>query len=403
MRLIKNITLALCLTTAGAHAGMMDDSLQKADQWWGKTRQYADSAYQATISLWREDDAETQRLWDDLTPQLDEILGLRDRQPDLPAWSWMGEDRQSNQETIDGLFDEAARILIGDEPYRAQLREIEQATAEQREKIAELKRQKLLAPDGSVWRKTVQDIDDEIAEHQAYIEAQQTQSARIREQFATKLQQLGLDIQAGQLDFLLSTVVGDEVVDMARAFAQVRTLAEQLETLTADSHEDLKSARRYYGIYMVLLQLLDHMQGNLAANINDRYLPRIENIERRARRLNNQTLLLQAEHDNPVLQANLQAQRLTLQAAGRYRDYLLSQRRQVLQARERLSRDLAVAQNTYETVKVSGDLVSLMKHSRHLIDTLFTLQAPPLRAFENLEMKREFERLTQDLQAQAES
>ena len=56
-----------------------------------------------------------------------------------------------------------------------------------------------------------------------------------------------------------------------------------------------------------------------------------------------------------------------------------------------------MALNTYETVKVSGDLVALMKDSRRLLDTLFSLQVPRLRAFENLEMKREFERLTRTL------
>ena len=65
--------------------------------------------------------------------------------------------------------------------------------------------------------------------------------------------------------------------------------------------------------------------------------------------------------------------------------------------RERLSHDLAVAQNTYETVKMSGELVALMQGSRHHVDSFFNLQVPPLRAFENVEMKREFQRLTSTL------
>jgi hypothetical protein len=103
------------------------------------------------------------------------------------------------------------------------------------------------------------------------------------------------------------------------------------------------------------------------------------------------------EGTSPVLRANLEAQALTLEAADRYADYLRDQRRQVAASGESLSRDLAVAENTYETVKVSGDLLALMRDSQQLLTTLFRLQVPPLRSFENLAMKREFRRLTRQL------
>ncbi len=67
---------------------------------------------------------------------------------------------------------------------------------------------------------------------------------RIRSVFAAELQGVGLDIDVGRLEFLLSTVVGDEVVDMTMAFDQVRRLTEQLEPLTVSSREDLPSAPR---------------------------------------------------------------------------------------------------------------------------------------------------------------
>ena len=99
-----------------------------------------------------------------------------------------------------------------------------------------------------------------------------------------------------------------------------------------------------------------------------------------------------------ILKANMEAQEFTLRAARDYRDYLLQQREQVATARKRLARDIAVAANTYETVKVSGDLVDLMQASQRLLDNLRSLEAPALRTFENLQMKREFERLTLRLQ-----
>ncbi len=69
----------------------------------------------------------------------------------------------------------------------------------------------------------------------------------------------------------------------------------------------------------------------------------------------------------------------------------------MLTARHRLEQDLLVATNTYETVKLSAELVGLVTATRHLLDKLLNLQVPALRTFENLEMKREFEKLTLQL------
>ena len=397
MTRIANALLLTVLCCATASAGLMQDSLETADQWWSKASEYADSTLEQTRRLWREQRPDDARLWDELLPRLDEILGLQETGRKLPDSAWFGQDRVSNRAQIDDLLDEAATILTGDNRFRSQSRELEQAMVDNRRAISELKRRKMTAPSDSLWRKTVQEIDEEIAEREGLLSEQGQEMARIRDAFAAELQAMGLEIDSARLEFLLSTVVGDEVVEMTVAFEQVRRLTGQLESLTAESREDLPTARRYYGMYTVLLKVLERMHANLIGSIDQRYLPQLQVIENRARALRRETRALQARGTSPVLQANLEAQQLTIDAADRYGDYLKQQKSQVTASRERLSRDLAVAQNTYETVKVSGDLVALMKDSRRLLDTLFRLQVPRLRAFENLEMKREFERLTQTL------
>ena len=401
MSRISHILLLTALCCTSASAGLMEESLETADRWWEKTRDYAGSKWEQAGEqarrLWREEHPEDARLWDELLPRLEEILGLQEQGRALPESAWFGKDRASNREQIDDLLEEAATILTGDNRFRARSRELEQAMAENRRAISELKRRKMTAPSDSLWRQTVQEVDGEIAERETLLGQQQQEMARIRDAFAAELRAMGLEIDAGRLEFLLSTVVGDEVVDMTVAFEQVRRLTGQLETLTEESREDLPTARRYYGMYTVLLRVLERMHTTLIGGIDRRYLPQLQGIENRARALGRETRALQARGNSPVLEANLEAQQLTIDAAGRYGDYLKRQRSQVAASRERLQRDLAVAQNTYETVKVSGDLVALMKDSRRLLDTLFSLQVPQLRAFENLEMKREFERLTATL------
>ncbi|MGQ9659789.1 MAG: hypothetical protein ACUVT0_06795 [Thermochromatium sp.] len=67
------------------------------------------------------------------------------------------------------------------------------------------------------------------------------------------------------------------------------------------------------------------------------------------------------------------------------------------QARLELEQDIAAAWNTYETVRVSGELVWLVCSSQLLLEGLMNRQVPALRPFEGLEMQREIQKLTQQL------
>jgi hypothetical protein len=397
MQPIMTVAILLGVFAGNAVSGLVEDSTQKADQWWDKTRQYADRAWDRTQRLWSEETQDDARLWGELQPSMGEVLALKERGRHLPETAWFGEDRESNRRAVADLLQRTSLILIGDNRHRRRLEAVAQAMADNRRAIAELKEKRLAAPSDSLWRSTVDDLNQEIREREAVLGEQAETLSAVRAEFAAELRGQGLEIDAQGLDFLLSTVVGDDVLDMAQAFVQVRRLTAQLETLTAESGEDLPVARRYYGMYTVLLGSLAQMHRQLLDAVDNRYLPQIGAIRERTEELRRDTRRLMVEGTSPVLRANLEAQALTLEAADRYADYLRDQRRQVAASGESLSRDLAVAENTYETVKVSGDLLALMRDSQQLLTTLFRLQVPPLRSFENLAMKREFRRLTRQL------
>lgn len=243
------------------------------------------------------------------------------------------------------------------------------------------------------------DYDRLIATREGDIARLNREMTGVRDEFARELRGMGLELSDEQVEFLLSTVVGDNLVDLGILFDNVKSITLQLERLLAESGEDLQSARRYYGLYVVLLQALQRMHLQIEEAIGERYLPQIDGIVAQAEALSGETrrLLHLSPDKQALLTSNLEAQRLTVQAAGVYRSYLAEQRRQVSTAREGLERDIAAARNTYETVRVSGELVVLVKSSQRLLEGLMNRQIPALRPFENLEMQREFQKLTQQL------
>ena len=366
-------------------------SKQTAGSAWDTTRRYLGPDPQANFA----------RLWDGVLPTLEETLALQERQANLPENRWFGDDQASNQAEIDQLLDQAVAILSGSntQDHRQRIRVLQQEIANARQDLAEYRRQRVSAPSDSLVMKTVADYDEAIADRQADIARYEADLATVKREFAAELRAMGLELSDDQLDFMLSTVVGDNLIDLGILFDNVKAITGQLERLVEESGEDLQSARRYYGLYVVLLKSLRQMHLQVEQAIANNYMPRIDAIAERARELSGQTqaLLRQAPEKREILVANLDAQRLTIEAAGVYRQYLDEQGRQITAARVALETDIATAWNTYETVRVSGELVGIVKASRKLLDGLISRQVPKPRPFRNLEMQREFEKLTEQL------
>ena len=351
-----------------------------------------------------DSDPDFVRLWEELLPRLENIVDLQEQHDSLPDSAWLGPDKSSNQADINALLDEAV-VLLGSNSsqyYRQQMNQLQTAIGNLETTINDARRKRVTAPKQGYWQTTVADYDQIINQSLQQIEAHRQQIAELKHRFAEELRQSGLEISDEQLDFLLSTVVGDDLIGMSMAFDHVKDIIAQLEYLLVESGENLTAARRYYGIYTVLLKVLVQMHQQLLDTVAH-YQQQLQAISDKTKALlgESQSLRRRSERHQAVLDANIQAQKLTLQSARLYRDYLREQARDVARSQQELARDLAVARNTYETVKVSGELVRLMQSGQQLLDQLFSKRVPVLFSFQNLELKREFEKLTLRLQQES--
>lgn len=381
---------------------LWERSAESADAWWQRSRN-------ATLELWDEAQQNLQpaeraapaRIWKDLVPKLDATLALTEERPQLPERAWLGRDQEDADAEIAELLDAAVAILSRSpvQRYRDRIAELRTEIAAARADIDRFRRERVAAPQESLIASTVADYDQRIAEREAAIRAAQAALERVKADFVADLRTLGLALSSDQIDLLLATVVGDNIIDLGILFDNVKAITGQLETLVEESGEDLESARRYYGMYVILLRALAHMHQAVLDAIETRYIPRIEAIAARAAALSEETkALIKAQPDRAeLLRNNLHAQQLTIEAAAVYRDYLAQQRAQIERAQQTLSADIDTAWNTYQTVQVSGELVDLVHSSRDLLDNLLDRQVPPLRPFENLEMQRELQKLTRQL------
>lgn len=394
-------------STAGTNMvepALWDQTLDTANRWWQESRAFAERALADARGLFT-DDQDFGRVWTAVVPKLDETLILEERHEGLPPKAWIGTDQRANRAAIEVLLDETIQILSTSpaQATREQIRHLQTQIEQARAEIAEARQQRVSAPSESTIKKTVADYDQLIVARERDIARLQDDLSQVRRQFAESLRGMGLDLADEQVEFLLSTVVGDNLVDLGILFDNVKAITLQLETLVAQSGEDLESARRYYGLYVILLKALHQMHLRIEERVIDQDVPQIDAIISRTQALATETRRLQRESSGrqDLLAANLAAQQMTIEAAGIYRQYLQDQAAQVRAARQELEQDIATAWNTYETVRVSGELVSLVRSSQQLLEGLMNRQVPALRPFENLEMQREFQKLTEQLRGQA--
>ena len=301
--------------------------------------------------------------------------------------------------------------MVTDTPIVGLQEEIEGAKgeiAELRAQIAELKERRIAAPDDAGWEGWLGLAEDRAAldgavdELEGRIAAQERRISEAKRKFAEAMAAAGAPLPPDQVDLLLESVTGGDLVRLAAAYEAVRGVSDQLRKLMDESGEDLTYAKRYYGMHTTLLALLLEAQGRFLEQIDDSYLPRLSDIEGdlRAAAKETETLL----RDEPtraqreILRANRESQEVAKDALQLYRDVLKRQRSEVAAAHERTEKELRVADNTLRTVDASFQLRQVMESAAQSFETLQSLESPGFeRAFRNERLRKEFKELTDKL------
>lgn len=344
--------------------------------------------------------------WGSLTGTLSDALSLRDRQEKLPASAWFGADRTSNARKIDELLDRALEILVqgqaGD--LRRQALELRTEIPKLRLEADGLRNRRISAPESSrlPWVRTRAKIDERLSELDGEIADRERALSAVDAQLAEALRALGLQLDDRQIDVLLSSVTGDDLLQNAVVFANVRVVVEKLAELSREDRDNLEVNRRYSGLYLVLNDLLIHTREELVRKIDGEYKPRLGEIGKEAEALRREALAKASQTGYSDAQKksfalNAESNAMTLRVAELYMQLLDSQRKGILDNLADLRRNRDLAENTYRTVRSSGDLRNLIRSSLELFDSIHALAMPEILPFENEAIRREFEEINKRL------
>ena len=232
-----------------------------------------------------------------------------------------------------------------------------------RRAIGELKERRIAAPESagiSGWvglSEDQGDIDDAIRNLEERIVGQQRAIDAGKEEFAQAMRDVGAELSPEQIDLLLESVTGAELVKLAAAYEAVRGVSEQLRRLMDENGEDLTYAKRYYGMHTALIALVLEAQGSVldqsTATICRNFAPSNAMSTPRRPRPAASCATTRRAPSAGFSKPTARARRSPAKPLNAYREILRRQRADIAEAHRRTEKELRVADNTLRTVDAS--------------------------------------------------
>jgi hypothetical protein len=318
------------------------------------------------------------------------------------------ETREDRERKIRDLLD-AAMGVVTDVPVVDVQKRIEERRRNIREledRIVRLRERQLTAPKDGILpgfvTDTVDSLGRDIDDAGKRVANNREDIGKAKKEVADALAKAGVQMNPGQVDMLLDSVLSGDLVRLVAVFNSAKAIDAQLGRLMAQSGDNITAARKYFAMHAALFAMLVHAQDMAITKIDQQYLPRLEAITKDIAAARARTQELMRAENRPdqkrTLAANQESQKLSEEAARGYRRFLMQQREQLAAARKRSAHDLQIADNTFETVEASFQLRNLMRDSAASFEAIQKLEAPTFeQIFRNEELRREFENLTRKL------
>ena len=384
------------------------EAIDASKEYGGKAVDASKQAYESTTeslqTTQKTPEEKFNEVWGDVLSQLNDGLTVFNKIQDAPDSSLFGEDKKSLRNDFNEILDEI--IVLLDDPsikdYRGQIDALNRNIEETKKEISTYKEERVTAPRDHMVKTTKSGYDKQIKQAKQDIVQFNREIRAVHRRLIERFKLIGLDLDMEQVKVLLSRVDSENIIQMSVVFDVIKQITKQLMELTQSSGEEVNTAKKYYGMHVVLIEMVIHMQDKYIEKINTTFLPKIGKITDATVSLSQTTKSnIRREKDQnrrKIYKKNLNAQELTLKVARLYMDNLKSQRGKVLKAKSKAVDDFRLAHNTYQTVEVSSDLVNLLNTSQDSFEAVMNLQVPEIVPFESLEMQKKYQELSKIMQ-----
>ena len=317
--------------------------------------------------------------------------------------------QEQRQNEINKMLDRALEMLIDGsaKKMRKETAAIQARIIKLNNQADELRNKRITALDRSPnpWRQTKQKIDKKLEELAAEIQINNDRIKQLEDELIDELRAQGLQGDHAQVDFLLNSVIGDDVIQNISVFANVKSVVDQLQFLMSQNTSNLKLNRRYLGMYIVLNDVIIHVERGMIKKIDNEYMPRLEEIlekteASRALAAENRMSKYKSIEQQKQLEILLAKTDKTIEAGRLYLKLLEDQRKEAEHQIDIFTDNRALADLAYNVEQNALGMIELV-HSGFLhFDSLKTIAMPQLQIFDDDATKLELNEINKRLKAE---
>ena len=336
--------------------------------------------------------------WNKLCKLMGKAADLRDELPNLPRSAWFFRDQVSQQGEIDDLLDDAREILLSksSQDMLKQVQKLDENIREIKSDIAEVNKEMVLHPDRR--RKCEEKLTGLTIRRNELRRNLQN----LKREVLAELRSWGITVPDSALEPFFASVTRNSIIDNAVIAGNIAAIVKNLEDMM---RVDEDNARRYYGMYMVLLDLQIRCYRDFIAKCDGVWCLKLDGI---INKIQYDHLIANdgaadarftvAQRDQ--YKRNLRTNETFLRAARAYRENLERQRNAVAAKMQETEQMREVALNTYETLGNAALLRDMMHTSAEAFEAVMKLELPDLAAFNDAEIVAEFDGITERLLAE---
>tara|TARA_B100000482_G_C12579597_1_gene287319 strand:+ start:69 stop:1307 length:1239 start_codon:yes stop_codon:yes gene_type:complete len=391
---------------------------QSSDQgssWWDNTKKFIkDSSKNITEIVAKNSslDEEVEDLLNKDSNQvntINKIDGIRDyvakyaslKEKDIANGCRNGFSKGNCRIQIDKVLEDIEKIVFDGEiiSYSKKIRQLKERIIELEEEKANLNERKFGVTDEeeAALIKQISDIDVLTTKFSRYIEL-------LEKDLQIKMKNLGIRLSKDQIEVMTSRVDGDDLAKSIAIFDITKQISNTLGQLMEDNSFSSNATTKYYGVYLILSEILGFAQREYISKIEKAYIRKLdlykqsgyESINYSKKQMQEATMKSSKE----AFQKNIEAEEFTIKVIDIYKGILMEQKVQLLNALKITDEKITVAYSTYKTASNSAALMSIMNDTQSTFNQILDMQIPDIIPFDTKELEEEFRNLSDKLSSQ---
>tara|TARA_X000000368_G_scaffold404310_1_gene380193 strand:+ start:841 stop:2082 length:1242 start_codon:yes stop_codon:yes gene_type:complete len=303
---------------------------------------------------------------------------------------------------IDNILEDIEKILFDGEivNYSKKIRQLKARIIELEDEKANLNEKKF----GVDNEEEAQAIINQISDIDALITKFKNYIDELEDDLQVKMKNLDINLSKAQIQVMTSRVDGDDLAKSIAIFDITKQISNTLGELMKENSFSTNSTTKYYGVYLILTEILGFAQREYILKIDDEYLTKLdlikEDVYESINYSNKQKKEASMQSSKVIFDNNIDADKFTIKVIDDYKDLLMNQKVQLKDVLLITEEKITVAYSSYNSSMNSAAVMSIINDTQSTFDQIMELQIPDIIPFENTALEVEFKKLSEKLISQ---